>query len=239
MLPDLDAFSKQDKEKDERHSYTKEKPLTYSSNVLVGNWFNQRYQKDIRNGNTILPGLTAEEACERHKTCSQATYTPFTRKETLYDHIESKHLMEGIKESQNSRQPLDHDDRYLNNYTSMNTLMFNMLPKMRLDECLQMEKAGLRYQPSQLDATQCYGNNSLLRNKIRCKLLSERPNRGATSYMTDFKIKIKPVEQGLGEWTTADNDTKTKDRGKFIFMNCNMHDDLMSLKIESAVSKYA
>ncbi|BFF98783.1 uncharacterized protein DMAD_06845 [Drosophila madeirensis] len=239
MLPDLEVYSPQEQEKDERHSYTKEKPLTYNSNVLVGNWFNQRYLKDIEYGNTILPGLSAQEACERHTTCSQDTYTRFTRDQTIYEHIENRHLMEGIREAHISGLKLHHANRYLNNYTSMNTLMFDMLPQMRQEKCQQQEQAGQRYRPSELDGTESYGNRTGFNNRMRCKLLSERPHRETTSYLTDFKIKIKPEEQAMGEWTTADEATRKRERGKFIFMNCNMHDDLKNLKIETKVSNYS
>ncbi|XP_052849042.1 uncharacterized protein LOC128260261 [Drosophila gunungcola] len=216
--------------KDERRLYANEKVLLYSSNVLIGNWYNNRFQGPVHNGSTILPGLTTETGCEQHQTCSQASYTPFNYNQSVHDHLVLRNRMYGNKVSQSAGLKLSDEDQYKNNYTTMNTLMFHLFPKMRLEECLKMEEAGQsHFTPTRPDSLDSYGNCSLVRsNKLRCKLANERPPRGLTSYRGEFdaKTRTKTENVKIGEWTVADEATRKRERDRFIFLNCNIHDDL-------------
>ncbi|KAH8379905.1 hypothetical protein KR009_007965, partial [Drosophila setifemur] len=222
------AFDKDDS-KNERRSYANEKVLMYSSNVLIGNWFNNRYRGPEYTGSTILPGLTTEKGCENHQSCSQASYTPFDYNQAVHDHLIIRNRMYGNKVSQSGGLKLHDAEQYFNNFTTMNTLMFELIPKMRLQQRQKMEEAGQSHyalvRPDQLDS---YGNYSLVHNRMRCKLASERPLRGLTSYRGEYvaKTRAKQDNEKIGEWTFADEAIKKRDRDKFIFLNCNMHEDL-------------
>ncbi|XP_017084287.1 uncharacterized protein LOC108116769 [Drosophila eugracilis] len=217
-----------DDPKDERRSYAREKVFMYSNNVLIGNWYSNRFQVSTLSGSSILPGLMTEKGCEQHLTCSQSTYLPFDYNQSVHEHLLIRNRMYGNKVSQSASMTLHDEDQYLNNYTTMNTLMFYLFPKMQLEQCLKMEDAGQsNFIPTRPDGLASYGNCSLVHNKLRCKLANERPPGGLTSYRGEFyaKTKAKTDNVKIGEWAVADEATRKRDRDRFIFLNCNIHDD--------------
>ncbi|KAH8335093.1 hypothetical protein KR074_006808, partial [Drosophila pseudoananassae] len=221
----------EDDSQNERRSYAHEKVLMYSNNVLIGNWYNNRFQGPVYTGSTILPGLMTEKGCEHHQSCTQASFTTFNYTQSVHDHLVTRNRMFGNKVSQTGGLKLYDAEQYLNNYTSMNTLMYDLFPRLRQEQSAKMKESGqLDHSPVRLDGLDSYGNYSIVHNKLRCKLAKEQPPRGITSYKGDFVAK-KPARndtEDVGEWTFADEATKKKDREKFIFLNCNMHEDLKS-----------
>ncbi|KAH8307214.1 hypothetical protein KR044_007932, partial [Drosophila immigrans] len=165
----------------------------YSKQVLIGNWADRRYAYDER-GNGILPGLNPPLGCEQHRSLSQDTYTldayrgdeckrQFVEKRVSRIHNFSHGTKSNVKFLDNPL--LDH------NFTTTNTLLYDWLPKLRLEQESKRQKLTgeiptKQYQP---DLMQAFGNLTKTRHFVqqqRAEEILEKTNHMQTTYDTAY-----------------------------------------------------
>ncbi|XP_030378825.1 uncharacterized protein LOC115627322 [Scaptodrosophila lebanonensis] len=175
----------------------------YSKDVLVGNWRERRYVME-QESNAILPGLHTNENCEQHRTLNQDTYTDAAFKG---DEVKSRHderRMESFRncfKSSASQVVLQDRPEMGKNYTTTNTLFFEVLPKDRQQWCQQgaaknKKEIELTRVP-QFDTLQGYGNLTKTGFNTRrfCKYALDSANcRYQTTYSASYDpgTKSKP-----------------------------------------------
>ncbi|TDG44988.1 hypothetical protein AWZ03_008610 [Drosophila navojoa] len=104
----------------------------YGKEVLVGNWIDRRYASDEKS-NAILPGLGTFAGCDRHLSISKESYTDAAQK--------SQDRMISFGEIRRSRMRnffagttsnvIFIDDLTMNdNFTTTNTLFYDLLPRL-------------------------------------------------------------------------------------------------------------
>ncbi|XP_068143087.1 uncharacterized protein [Drosophila tropicalis] len=224
----------QEKEKEHgRSSYLKEKVLPYSNNVLIGNWMQSRYESVVTKNNAILPGMMVADGCETHQTASQASYTAaaFDLTKATAAHIDVRGQVMAIKLAQGSNVILHDSDKFLSNCTTMNTLMFDLWPKMRREECLQRQKLGqMLYKRARYNALDTYGNYSLVKNKKYRMIpnpVAEQFERITTSYQSDYTPKIaERYKKKTVEKTANTEEWAQLEAEKELIINCQLHEDM-------------
>ncbi|XP_023033432.1 uncharacterized protein LOC111519035 [Drosophila willistoni] len=234
MFPlDTDQEIREKDQEPGRCSYLNEKVLPYSNNVLIGNWMQSRYESVVTKNNAILPGMMVEDSCETHQTASQATYTaaPFDLRKATAAHFDIKGQVMAIKLAQGSNVILHDSDQFLSNYTTMNTLMFDLWPKMRRDECLQRQKLGqMIYKRARYNALDTYGNYSLVKNRkyrMNPKPITKLFDHVTTSYQRDYPPKISEQHKRKSMEKTANTKEWAQlEAEKELIINCQFYEDL-------------
>ncbi|EDV97289.1 GH16767 [Drosophila grimshawi] len=164
----------------------------YGKQVLVGNWMDRRYTSDEKT-NGILPGLSPCDHCEQHRSLSQDTYT-----NKRQDRVELERYFVEKRATQNrhfyeattSNVKLMDTDELRDNYTTTNTLVYDLLPRLR------QELASTKSQPargrSDTDMLQCFGNLTQTRNfakQFEYERILDKQNHMQTSYSSAYTLK--------------------------------------------------
>ncbi|KAH8405441.1 hypothetical protein KR215_002689 [Drosophila sulfurigaster] len=190
--------------KDPRYTYIDTKPA-YSSCVLIGQWFNMRSETVPQSKTAIVPCVlmaknASDDACERHLTTHQEDYSleEFEKKLMSRNFIDCNiQKVINSKVQRASKKYVD-AEKYNNNFTSLNTLVYELWPKMLLD---QMEMASKNttdmsackkvlhnWKPDRLDA---YGNYTS-KKRVICKE-SPCPCPKPTVYQRDFIARFPSI----------------------------------------------
>ncbi|ALC44542.1 CG14448 [Drosophila busckii] len=173
----------------------------YGKQVLVGNWLDRRYCYDSKN-NGIVPGLNAKEGCEQHLTLSQDTYTDAGYKgDDCKQYFIEKRVtrMRNFLQSNRSKVKLIDAPELRNNYTTTNTVAYELLPTLRHEFCLAQTAAAATKQSSamperqlQVDMLQCFGNTTKTYDyakNIRKQAIMDNIKRMQTTYAYEFNRK--------------------------------------------------
>ncbi|KAH8371899.1 hypothetical protein KR093_009257 [Drosophila rubida] len=183
--------------KDARYTYIDTKP-GYSSSVLTGQWFNMRLESLPQSDTAIVPCVllaknASDKACERHLSTNQEDYSSrdFEQKIICRDFMDCNVQKLINSKSQRASQKYLDAEKYNNNFTSLNTLVYEMWPQMLQEQLgaaakntadmTAYKKVLHNWKPDRLDA---YGNNSSIKRAV-CKE-SPCPCPTPTVYQRDF-----------------------------------------------------
>lgn len=161
----------------------------YSKKVLIGNWVDRRYAFDEKTSG-ILPGLSPSDQCEKLRTLSQDTYTnaAFSGGDCK-QYFKEKHVtrVRNFYAGTTSNVKLMDTTELKNNYTTTNTLVFDLLPRLR--EELRAMKAqperGIPEHQQNVDMLQCFGNRTKTHDyakHFKCQRQYEDSLRMRTTY---------------------------------------------------------
>ncbi|EDV97288.1 GH16766 [Drosophila grimshawi] len=172
-------------EKDERYSYIESK-ASYSSNVLTGDWVTARWQELPQKTTTIVPCISTENTgCEQHLTTSQDDYSlkEFDPNDMTRVYMEAKVGKFGNSKAQRTSVKYLDAEKFNNNYTSLNTLVYELWPKMLQEEnAASATKKQDAAKHSKLDTLDSFGTHS----SIKRPDVKEPLCPVATSYKLDF-----------------------------------------------------
>ncbi|XP_030386101.1 uncharacterized protein LOC115632945 [Scaptodrosophila lebanonensis] len=182
-----------------RGSYLNERcPPHYSPDVLVGYWSNRRYCK-INNSKGILPGMWCENTCDQHRTLSQTSYRPdiFEGVDILRSHIRRRgDAFDNLVRNTQSQVRFKSTEALKKNCTTTYTLMYDVLPKMGMDECLKLaeqNKNRLIFRLPEYDMMKSYGNltSTGKRRALKCEEILDKAQIMGTTYGDAFKYRPK------------------------------------------------
>ncbi|KAH8416909.1 hypothetical protein KR222_000588 [Zaprionus bogoriensis] len=130
-------MAEQEIKKDERYSYIDTKP-GYSSCVLTGNWDSARDESQLPQSrmaivpNVLLADNATDEVCERHLTTNQEDYAldEIERGDVSQDYIARQFDNYSNYVASRSGLKFIDDEKYNNNYMSLNRLVYDLWPKM-------------------------------------------------------------------------------------------------------------
>lgn len=196
------TMAEEEVKKDARYTYIDTKPI-YSSSVLTGQWLHTRCETIPQSKTAIVPcvlltGKAADKVCERHMSTNQEDYSmeEFEPKLISRDFLNCRVSKYFNSKTQHLSRKYEDDGKYNNNFTTLNTLVYELWPKM-LKEKLELaskntsgsitcKKILNSWKPDRLDA---YGNYSSIKRPIIKKSVCPPP----TVYRRDFIPRFPSV----------------------------------------------
>ncbi|XP_037932986.1 uncharacterized protein LOC119667750 [Teleopsis dalmanni] len=167
----------------------------YSPTVLDGNWNELRYRQAV-NPHAVVPCVLAQRECKKKTTTFHDSYPYHGKNDQITDDfLNIKCTSFKRKEAAaTSRGVMRLLDEFQENLTSMNDILFKLVPKLPEP----VFEDGIP-RARKIDTLQCYGNqtNFGLREWIKCKVLKEafrtfHLSEYKQSYVNPKTIKIIP-----------------------------------------------
>lgn len=170
----------------------------YGKQVLIGNWLDRRYAFDEK-GNGILPGLNPPQKCEQHRSLNQDTYTAkgFKGDECKRDFVEKRVTrMRNFSTSTSSNVKFLDNPAMRSNFTTTNTLLYDWLPKMRLERNMKQKLTSAERPeiPHKPDMLQSFGNLTRTHNfakQLKNEKAFEDLHRMQTTYDIAYNLSSK------------------------------------------------
>ncbi|KAH8307213.1 hypothetical protein KR044_007933 [Drosophila immigrans] len=191
--------------KDARYTYIDIKPA-YSSTVLTGQWVNTRWETLAQSKTAVVPcvllDVASNAACERHLTTHQEDFSleEFEPKLVSRDFIECAAQNIINSKAQRASQKFVDGEKYNNNFTTLNTLVYELWPKMLREQyevasrnttdVTACKKVLHNWKPDRLDV---FGNSSSIK-RVVCKE-SPCPCPMPTVYRRDFFARFPKVPE--------------------------------------------
>ncbi|KAH8416938.1 hypothetical protein KR222_008520, partial [Zaprionus bogoriensis] len=159
----------------------------YGKQVLIGNWIDRRYAFDEKS-NGILPGLSPSERCERHRSLSMDSYTDagYVGDDVKRYFVERRVTrMRNFTAGTTSNVKLMDGIEMRNNFTTTNTLLYDLLPALRLKLTKTVATEGPPEPQPEPDLLASYGNQTKTYNfqrRMKCALRQEQRIKMRTTY---------------------------------------------------------
>ncbi|KRF99070.1 uncharacterized protein Dwil_GK27164 [Drosophila willistoni] len=179
----------------QRTTYLNERLVTrtYGKQVLLNNWESERAaSSQISNG--ILPGLSRFAECEQHVSETKANFS-----ENIYRDkaIKQKYIQQFLDRyrnrlvNQSSHLTLIPSQIYQNNFTSTNTIVYDIEPKVWLHDQRTAACNAIPKHPKDSNLVKDYGSQTRTgaRRRIRQDIKESKQMNGgcmATTYQTFY-----------------------------------------------------